>query len=422
MYCRTKNIITLLYFYSFLYALLQYEKGIHYNYEYYIDVLCTSDSFMYIHGNFDVDVVITWVNGSDPLWQEKFLKDAHKNQIHIKKATFQSRYINVDELRYAIRSVETHLPWVRRIFIVTAGQVPSWLNESLIIKSPNFKEKYSSYYTSGQSNSYTFDRKGNNSGSYISNSALTSENSLPNHHITIQIVDQSEIFPDDASLPSYNSNAIEVSLFKIKDLSEHFIYMNDDMFIGQNLNRSYFFSDNGKPIFPILKMNWFQPYLRFKLINYTKKKYDMAAYQYKSVYLRTVAISEKFFGKKQFGKYSHGPIPLTKSIIQGVYDNFPDEVKRTAYSQFRHYTNILLQQISILYGLGTGNAYYNIVDKSIYIALENEYQVKKVFQKLKHNKLPPIFCINEVKKYREKMKKFLNLFMPKPSSFEKIEN
>lgn len=34
----------------------------------------------------------------------------------------------LQELRYSLRSVELYAPWVRRVFIVTNGQIPSWLN------------------------------------------------------------------------------------------------------------------------------------------------------------------------------------------------------------------------------------------------------------------------------------------------------
>ena len=35
-----------------------------------------------------------------------------------------------DELLYSLRSVEQYAPWFRRIYIVTDGQVPVWLNLS----------------------------------------------------------------------------------------------------------------------------------------------------------------------------------------------------------------------------------------------------------------------------------------------------
>ncbi|XP_013859547.1 N-acetylglucosamine-1-phosphotransferase subunits alpha/beta, partial [Austrofundulus limnaeus] len=39
-----------------------------------------------------------------------------------------SRFEDNEELRYSLRSIEKHAPWVRHIFIVTNGQIPSWLN------------------------------------------------------------------------------------------------------------------------------------------------------------------------------------------------------------------------------------------------------------------------------------------------------
>jgi UDP-N-acetylglucosamine-lysosomal-enzyme len=39
-----------------------------------------------------------------------------------------SRFQDNEELRYSLRSVERFAPWVRQVFIVTNGQIPSWLN------------------------------------------------------------------------------------------------------------------------------------------------------------------------------------------------------------------------------------------------------------------------------------------------------
>ena len=39
-----------------------------------------------------------------------------------------SRFEDNEELRYSLRSVEKFAPWVRHVFIVTNGQIPSWLN------------------------------------------------------------------------------------------------------------------------------------------------------------------------------------------------------------------------------------------------------------------------------------------------------
>lgn len=32
------------------------------------------------------------------------------------------------ELRYSLRSLEKHAPWVQHVYIITNGQIPYWLN------------------------------------------------------------------------------------------------------------------------------------------------------------------------------------------------------------------------------------------------------------------------------------------------------
>ena len=39
-----------------------------------------------------------------------------------------NRFAENDALRYSLRSVEKYANWIRRVFILTNGQVPIWLN------------------------------------------------------------------------------------------------------------------------------------------------------------------------------------------------------------------------------------------------------------------------------------------------------
>jgi DNA-binding response OmpR family regulator len=43
-------------------------------------------------------------------------------------AASANRYRDNDELRYSMRSLEKYAPWLRRIVLVTNGQVPAWLD------------------------------------------------------------------------------------------------------------------------------------------------------------------------------------------------------------------------------------------------------------------------------------------------------
>ena len=111
-----------------------------------------------------IDVVYTWVNGSDPVWLAKKEKYQRLHAAATATATATAtqpgsndtsapfstntssssstntppslapesasanRYRDNEELRYSLRSLEKFAPWVRRIFLVTDNQVPHWLN------------------------------------------------------------------------------------------------------------------------------------------------------------------------------------------------------------------------------------------------------------------------------------------------------
>ena len=97
-----------------------------------------------------------------------------------------NRFHDNEELRFSIRSVLKFAPWVRRIFIVTNGQIPNWLD-------------------------------------------------LSNPRVTI--VPHYQIFRNLSHLPTFSSPAIESHLHRIPGLSKKFLYMNDDVMFG-------------KPVFP----------------------------------------------------------------------------------------------------------------------------------------------------------------------------
>ncbi|XP_037073450.1 N-acetylglucosamine-1-phosphotransferase subunits alpha/beta-like [Pollicipes pollicipes] len=97
-------------------------------------------------------------------------------------AVAPSRFADSQELRYSLRSLERFAPWVRRVYLVTNGQIPDWL-------------------------------------------ALDSAR--------LTLVTHEEIFPDASHLPTFSSPAIEAHLHRITGLSERFLYFNDDVLLGR---------------------------------------------------------------------------------------------------------------------------------------------------------------------------------------------
>ncbi len=143
-----------------------------------------------------IDIVYTWVDGSDPDWQAAFRETATAMGRSIDETALDpARYHNRDELKYSLRSVWAYCGWVRRIWVVTAGQRPDWLVED--------------------------DR--------------------------LRVVDHADILPPSA-LPTFNSHAIEAALHHIDGLAEQFVYFNDDMLVARSLRPETFFTPNGLPL------------------------------------------------------------------------------------------------------------------------------------------------------------------------------
>lgn len=102
-----------------------------------------------------------------------------------------NRFEDNEELRYSLRSLEKYAPWVRRIYLVTNGQIPHWLNLD---------------------------------------------------HPRLTIITHQDIFPNTSHLPTYSSPAIESHIHRIPGLSEHFLYLNDDVMFGSEVWPEDFFS------------------------------------------------------------------------------------------------------------------------------------------------------------------------------------
>lgn len=139
----------------------------------------------------DIDIVVTWVDGSDKNWLKEKSIYSGKDEAGDSRDV---RYRDWDTLRYWFRGIEKFAPWVRKIHFVTWGHVPEWLDTS----NPK-----------------------------------------------LNIVRHSNFIPKKY-LPTFSSHPIEWNIHRIRGLSENFIYFNDDCFIVSPVDKSYFFK-NGLP-------------------------------------------------------------------------------------------------------------------------------------------------------------------------------
>lgn len=310
--------------------------------------------------NKEIDLVYTWVDGSDPVWKKK--RDRTIGKTEERSATnCEGRYKDNDELRYSLRSVEKNAPWLRRIYIVTDSQVPEWLDTS------NSK---------------------------------------------IRIVDHKEILPPEV-LPTFNSVVIEHALYKIPGLSEHFLYANDDMFFNRPVNPEDFFTSEGKPI---IRMIW-RPFRRLGLK--LKKFVSGGKISYYNETIKNSAdLIEKRFGKWIGSKPHHNIDAYCKSLYKETEEIFHDSIVETLCNHQRT-ENDIQRVIYSYYPIVSKNCKLEYVRRRDSFRLRNH---KRKYYALMEKLNPMFFCLNDSQYATDEDRKFGQRYLqdrfPNPSEFE----
>jgi len=249
-----------------------------------------------------IDFVLPWVDPNDPVWQKernKYDKDFNredKNSI--------TRFRDMNTLKYVLRSIEQYCPWYHKIYLITAGHTPDWLDVT---------------------------------------------------HPKIELVTHEELFINKSDLPVFNSNAIEMNLVNIEGLSEKFVYLNDDMVVWNSVEIERFFQ-KGKPVdffsHSWIPRNWLFSLLKGKdnwvdainnnirLMNKHCPKSKMSIEQlYHSSYGMKQKINnfiyQYIYKKLVWINHWHHPQPYRKSTIDEVYNALHTSMSKTSKHKFR---------------------------------------------------------------------------------------
>ena len=296
--------------------------------------------------NSDIDAVITWVDGNDPKHKAKLNNclDGGKRE-NIPGADI-TRFGSINEIKYCVLSILKFAPFIRNIYIITDNQNPNLGN---VIKEL-----------------------------------------FPNRLDSICIVDHKEIFEGyEQFLPTFNSRTIETLMWRIKGLSDKFIFFNDDFFIVNDIKREDWFR-NGRPVLrgawkirPIIKLslkrllkNFQNIFLKMKDINL---KPSNATSQWRSANM--LGFKYKFF------KSGHTPHAIDRTTLENYFNKNKEVFLKNASYRFRHYdqynTVSLANHLEILEGnkffelpnevnIEPVNRHFNYVDKKIKICEKQE--------------------------------------------------
>ncbi len=310
---------------------------------------------------FPIDAVYTWVDGDDPAWRERMQRaraEVEGIEFH-PEAQAANRFQSRDELKYSLRSLEMYAPWIRHVYLVTDGQVPAWLDRS---------------------------------------------------HPRITVVDHRDIYADPSVLPVFNSSAIITQLHHIDGLSEHYLYFNDDMFLGADARPEQFWYGNGiAKVFSGSLPRAFGPAHHGDAphFNITKN-------------IRNVM--EAGPGRSVTQAIQHTPYPQLRSVNYEIEDRFAEVVAATAGHRFRHHSDIALDQLFHYYAQAVGKAVPGTIGyRYVNVGISSSMTL---LRRLLAARDATVFCLNDAPEPGtepvpvEDVVAFLESYFPMASSFE----
>lgn len=315
---------------------------------------------------YDIDFVVLWVDPNDPAWQVEKAKHRPNATDDVQLIRYQSW----DNFQYWFRAVAKYAPWVRKIHLVTCGQVPAWLNTS---------------------------------------------------HPKINLVKHADYMPATA-LPTFNSSAIEVGIHAIPGLSERFVYFNDDMFLAAPIRKKSYF-ENGIPVdMPGLikppaqmKNGPFASLLKNNaavIEAHFDKKQVLAKKQsgwFNPMYGKTFFRTLRYCNTKEFPGFviPHLSVPYRKKDFEVVWEQEREILTATQHYKFRSendVTHFLFRNWRMCEG-----AFIPGKSHGKYFSVSNEKTARAAAKAIEHERYPEI-CINEtcVGEEFEKVKIIIN--------------
>ena len=331
-----------------------------------------------------IDIVVLWVDGNDPTWQQE------KAKYQLGKTTDANavnRFRDWGLMKYWFRAIEAFAPWVRTIHFVTWGHTPEFLNLD---------------------------------------------------HPRLHLVRHEDYLPHDC-LPTFNASAIEMSIHKIEGLAENFIYFNDDIFLLRPVKQERFFRD-GLPVLngsenlvsPVGKLLvWHALYYgdlgiinkhfdKRKVVKLHRRKYRNRVYGFKSN-LKTLALEHLFRNRFVGFAFTHAAAPFRKQAFAQVWEAEPELLLATTAQKYRNYSD-LNQWVVQWWQIASGEFSPGTVDNLCFSA---EDRLVDTICKAIRNQAHDMICINDpdnptdFEAASKKLQDAFEAILPKKCAFEK---
>lgn len=256
-----------------------------------------------------IDAVVTWVNGDDPVHRQK--REAYLASLgKVPSIASANRFQESGEFIYCITSLLKFAPWLRRIHIVTDEQTPDFLTE-------------------------------------VTASGLQDR---------IVVVDHRTVFRGfEDCLPTFNIRSIISVLWRIPDLAERFIFLNDDFLLAQPLMPEDFFRDDKM----VVRGRWERlPWLRIdqrliRRLGGAKRTDSLKRPGNRDAQARSAELAGC---EQQYFRVPHNPHPLLRSVIEQWVSEHPEPFARNLRFRLRSGEQFLMDSLATHLALLSGRA------------------------------------------------------------------
>lgn len=315
--------------------------------------------------NFSIDAVITWVDGSDPEHAKK-LHDYLASLGGMRpRAANPVRFHDSGELDYCVTSLLRYASWLRTIYIVTDNQIPAIVER---LKGTEYEGR-------------------------------------------VVVVDHKTIFAGfEQYLPTFNSSSILAVLWRIPELAERFIFLNDDFALLQPVKPEDFFQNDRV----VLRGSWRSfaaDGLRKRTQHWLRKLFNRDAPEVQRAgYLAGQELSAKAVGfTKKYFQIPHNPHAWRVSTFKRFFDEKPQLLDFSVSFRLRSAEQFIIEGLSAHLELAANSA---VVDKRLKTlqlkpADQALIRIKRKIENADRDSSTAFVCVQSIEKAPEDVQKLI---------------
>ena len=222
----------------------------------------------------------------------------------------------------------------------------------------------------------------------------------------IRIVDHTEIFKGyEQFLPTFNSICISNMLWRIKGLSNQFVYFNDDIFLLRKIIPSDWFR-RGRPV---LRGSWATP--PYERILWDKLKHFFLSFSRSQKEIKLAAsfqlnqwnAANRLGFNFHYFKSGHTPLAMDRNRLETYFYSNPEVLEKNISHRFRNYSQFNTVSLANHLEINSGNTNFE-KSQAVYLQPHNrgDKYVEKKFNLCKSDKSKLFICAQSLDLANEK--------------------